>query len=147
MADEKKTTGETMSAELAEQEIARWAEDNDIDIVGAGFSDTDKLSLTMTKERLVKSMQRGFLSINDKGNFVYTVSQKSPAGFAGTSVEIVPPNGRAYMGIDNYKTQQMNHKIVAICSAMTGKDIGWFSNLYNTDYKVFTGIAQLFMSA
>ena len=80
MADEKKTTGETMSAELAEQEIARWAEDNDIDIVGAGFSDTDKLALTMTKERLVKSMQRGFLSINDKGNFVYTVSQKSLYG-------------------------------------------------------------------
>lgn len=145
---EGKATGAvTMSAELAEKEIMQWAENNDIDMIGATFDDNDKLALKMTKERLVKAMTRGALTVNDKGNFVYTVSDKSPDGWAGSVVEMSPPNGRAYMSIDNYKTSQLNHKIIAITSAITGKDIGWFSNLHNTDYKMFTGITQLFMSA
>lgn len=141
MADEKKVV---MSEELAMQEIERWAEDNDIDLFVTG-KDGEKL-LDASIPKLVKALQNGSLVLNDNGDLEYTVSAKSPEGFAGERLVLTTPTGAAYIAMDSYKEQQTVHKTLAIASAITGKDVNWFSRLSNVDYKIVNAIVGFFIA-
>ena len=88
MANEEK-----MSEGLAMQEIKRWADDNDIDLY-VTVKDGTKL-LDATAPKLIKAIRRGSLIVNDNCEFEYTVSDKSPEGYAGTKLVIEPVPGIA----------------------------------------------------
>lgn len=71
----------TMSEELAMDEVRRWADANDIDLT---VTDGDgKQVFDAEVSKLAAQVQCGRLVLNDAGEFVYTVSGKSPAGYAG----------------------------------------------------------------
>ena len=139
MANEEK-----MSEELAMQEIERWADDNDIDLY-VTVKDGTKL-LDATAPKLIKAICRGSLIVNDNCEFEYTVSDKSPEGYAGTKLVIKRPTSAAYMALDSYKDQQSVHKTFALLSSMTGRDVGWFAKLDNIDYKILNIITSFFIA-
>lgn len=134
-----------MSRELADKEILSWAEANDIDLTAEGMDSNTALLYSMIQDRMAKCFMAGSMLVNDNGNIVYTISDKS-SDDKGVQVEIKAPTGAAYMGLDNFKADQLYHKYTALASAMTGQDISWFSRLANFDHKVLIGFAQLFMS-
>lgn len=141
MSEEAKTT---MSEELALEEVKRWAEANDIEITAEGEDGAQKLDAAVPK--LVRAIRQGRLVVNDDDNFVYTVSESSPAGFAGEVLTFAAPTGAAYMGMDKFKGEQGFHRLMAVASAMTGKDVAWFSKLHNRDYKIVVYIAGFFIA-
>lgn len=133
-----------MSEELAMEEVRRWAEMNDIDLTVRNADGVQVMDAGVPK--LAAQVRGGRLALNDEGEFVYTVSEKSPAGFAGEKITFKTPTGSAYMAMDNYKDTQSVHKLMAFASAMTGKDVPWFSKLSNQDYKVVQNIASFFIA-
>ena len=140
MAEEKMV----MSEELAMKEIERWADENDIDLY-VNASNGEKL-LDATAPKLIKAICRGTLIVNDDGDFEYTISDRSPEGFAGTRLTIKTPTGAAYMALDSFKEHQGVHRTFAILSAMTGKDVSWFAKLSNIDYKILNFITSFFIA-
>lgn len=139
MAEELKIE---MSEEQAMAEIEKWAEENDIDLY-VKTSNGDLL-LDATVPKLVKAIQSGALVLNDDCEFEYTISRRSPPGFAGEKITLRTPNGAAYMAMDDYKEQQGVHRTMAIMSAITGKDVKWFGRLSNNDYKIVNYITSFF---
>lgn len=144
MAGEK--TENVLSEELAENEFSKWTDENDINVNTAGMNEQEAISFNLMKTRIIKAISKGLLIVNDNGNFEYTVSSRSPNGYAGDKVEILPPDGKAYMAVDNFKKDQNVHKSMAILSAMTGKDVSWFSKLANCDYKLFDAVVTFFIT-
>lgn len=132
-----------MSEELALAEVKRWAEANDIEITAEGEDGAQKLDAAVPK--LVRAVQQGRLVVNDNGDFEYTVSASSPAGFAGEVLKFAEPTGAAYLTMDKFKGEQSFHKLMGVASAMTGKDVSWFSRLGNHDFKVVMYIAGFFI--
>lgn len=132
-----------MSEELALGEVKKWAEANDIEITAEGDDGAQKLDAAVPK--LVRAVQQGRLVVNESGDFEYTVSASSPAGFAGEVLKFTAPTGAAYLGMDKYKGDQGFHKLMAVASAMTGKDVAWFSKLHNRDYKIVVYVAGFFI--
>ena len=133
-----------MSEELAMEEVRRWAEMNDIELMVRNAN--GDLVMDAAVPKLAAQERCGRLALNDEGEFVYTVSEKSPAGFAGEKITFKTPTGSAYMAMDKYKDTQSVHKLMAFASAMTGKDVSWFSKLANQDYKVVQSIAGFFIA-
>ena len=134
-----------MSEELAMEEVRRWAEMNDIDLEGG--SDEVKAAFESGTKRIVRAIRRGLLELSESGDFVYTVSARSPAGFAGEKIVLAAPTGKAFMAIDSFKQSEIFHRILAFASAMTGKDVGWFGRLSHTDFAIISDIVGFFMAS
>ncbi len=132
-----------MSEELAMDEVRRWADANDIDITSTNSEGKKVLDAAVPK--LARAVQSGRLVVNDSGDFEYTVSQRS-AGLSGEKITFTAPTGAAYMSTDSFNEQQSVHKTLAMAAAMTGKDIGWFAKLHNSDYKVVGYIVSFFIA-
>lgn len=143
MSEENKAKT-TMSEELAIAEVQRWADENDIDLTVT--NDDGKQVFDAAVSKLAAQVRVGRLVLNDAGEFVYTISGKSPAGYAGEQITFHAPTGAAYMGMDNYKDTQAMHKLLAVASAMTGKDVSWFAKLANGDYKVVQHVVSFFIA-
>lgn len=133
-----------MSEELALDEVKRWAELNEIDLTVKNANGEQVMDGAVAK--LAAQVLNGRLALNDSGEFVYTVSAKSPEGLAGEQLTFHAPTGAAYIGMDGYKDTESMHKLLAVASAMTGKDIGWFAKLANGDYKVVQNIVGFFIA-
>lgn len=140
MSEEAKTT---MSEELALEEVKRWAEANDIDLMVKSKDGEDVFDAAVPK--LVKCVQQGRLVVNDEDGIEYTISNKSPEGVAGEKIVLTAPTTAGYMAMDKYKDKENIHKMLALAAAMTGKDVAWFAKLHNTDYKVITIIVNFFI--
>lgn len=134
----------TMTEEVAVAEVRRWAELNEIDLTVKN-ADGEQVMYGEVSS-LAAQVRNGRLVVNNEGEFVYTVSGKSPTGYAGDQVTFHAPTGAAYMGMDTYKDTQTIHKMLAIASAMTGKDIAWFAKLSNSDFKVVQHIVSFFIA-
>ena len=143
MADEKTIA---MSEELAENEFARWAEENDINTDTASMNDDEKNSFDGMKKKVVKSISLGQTVVNDEGNLEITLGKNNPEGYKGSVLTFKAPSAQAYLGIDNFKANQNVHRMVAVMSAMTGKDISYFSKICNKDFKLFMVIATFFLA-
>jgi hypothetical protein len=79
-------------------------------------------------------------------NLKYTVSKLSPEGYAGDIVTITRPGGNAFAGMDNFKDRESIHKLHGFMSAMTGKEVKYFSKLDIADWKFFQAVSSLFLS-
>ena len=135
-----------MNEEAAEKEFERWAEFQGLEFDGLD----EKTAATVEtgfKKTLVKSLMKGSLIFNDDGNLEYTVSDRSPAGYAGEKVTITGMTGKVWMAMDGYKDTEQMHKIVAAASALTGKDHSWFARLSGKDFNLFASVVGLFLNA
>ncbi len=123
-----------MPRELAESEFAKWAEIHDIDGEENGKG----------KELLIKALENGSLVLED-GDFVYTISTRSPENCAGEKLRLVEPNVRAYMAMDGYKDTDSIHKAMAMASAVCAKPMRWFSDLAGSDWKIISVVLSFLL--
>lgn len=135
---------ETMSQELAEKEFADWAEEMGLDIEDDSRSEDDNIVFANAKKLFIKAVIKGNGVVDDEGNFIYTVSAKSPEGYKETAVKIGLPPPRAFVSNTKNDSNGMQ-RVLSIASGMTGKDTGWILNLALLDFKFFMGIAGLFL--
>lgn len=143
MADEKNVA---MSDDLAVTEFNRWAEENGIDVDTTSMNDEEKSTFDSQKRTIVKSIAKGQTVVNDNDDLEITLGAKNPEGYAGTKLVFKAPSAQAYLGMDNFKPNQNVHKMVAYMSAMTGKDIAYFSKIANADFKLFMAVATFFIT-
>ncbi len=134
-----------MSQEMAEKEFERWAEVQKLDISDLG--ETERKRIEGAKRRIIKAFMRGALVLDDDGSLEYTISERSPTGYAGETVRIGGMTGKAWMAMDTCKADEQIHQLMAVASALTGKDVSWFGKLASRDFLVFSNIIALFMNA
>lgn len=142
MDDSENKLGTTISEEIAEEDFTRWAEDMGLESDIENYSGNDETVFKNGKKLFIRAITKGNAVVNDDGNFVYTVSDRSPDGYKGTDVEIKLPPPRAFI---TQKDSDGMKRILSIASGMTGKDTGWFMKLALPDFKFFIGIAGLFL--
>jgi len=133
-----------VSKEQAELEFENWREACDIDFDVSELTEDQQALVAATKRRFIKAMCAGRLEVQDD-EILYTVSDKSPEGFAGKQIKIKNPGARLSLAMDGFKENQRAEKEIAGMSAITGQDVGFFRRLYTTDFNLLEGIMALFM--
>jgi hypothetical protein len=131
--------------ETAEAEFMRYCESNDFETDETAMNDDERESFADIKRRFIKCCREGRVEV-DGMNLKYTVSKLSPEGFAGDVVTIKRPGGNAFVGMDGFKDRESVHKLHGFMSAMTGKEIKYFSKLDIADWKFFQAVSSLFLS-
>jgi hypothetical protein len=131
--------------DTAEKEFERYCENNEFETDETEMTDEDKESFLDIKKRFIKCCMDGRVEV-DGSNLKYTVSKISPEGFAGDIVAIRRPNGSAFTSMDSFREKESVHKLQGFMSAMTGKEIKYFSKIDIADWKFFQAISSLFLS-
>lgn len=137
-------TEEKINKELAEKEFLDWCELNDIETDSSEMTDKEKAIFESARKSATKMLQKGRLIV-DGDKLEYTVSNFSPAGFAGEKLVIGRPSGNIYLALDGKNSGEM-HQINAAMSALVGKDTGWLAKLdAKADWAFLNRITQLFL--
>jgi hypothetical protein len=131
--------------ETAEAEFSRYCESNEIETDDTAMNDDEKESFADTKKRFIKCCREGRVEV-DGMNLKFTVSKLSPEGYAGDIVIIKRPGGNAFVGMDGFMDRESVHSLQGFMSAMTGKEVKYFSKLDIADWKFFQGVSSLFLS-
>jgi hypothetical protein len=148
MEEEKLSEGkkdDKFSRETAEAEFVSYCEANDIDCNELDMDEEDRKNFLPIKKRFIKACRQGRVLVNDT-KLEYTITKLSPFDASG-KVTINRPTGQAFMGMDGFKEQQSVHKLQGFVSAMTGKEVAYFSKIDIEDWMFFRNIATLFLSA
>ncbi|GHU13043.1 hypothetical protein FACS1894161_2540 [Spirochaetia bacterium] len=136
---------EKYAAETAAAEFISYCEANDIDHDESSMKTEDAEGFRQIKEHFIKACRAGRVIV-DETKIIYRVSERS-GNFAGDHVTINRPGGQAFMAMDGFKDNESVHKLQAFCSAMTGKEVRYFSKLDIVDWRFFRDISSLFLSA
>jgi len=131
--------------ETAEMEFVRFCENNEIEHDESKMTDEEKETFGEIKKRIIKACMKGRVE-TDGTSMVYTISDFSPSGFKGEKITIKRPQGNAYSAMDSYRERENVGRLHGFVSAMTGKDIRFFSKIDVSDWKFFNSVAQLFLS-
>ncbi|GHU66639.1 hypothetical protein FACS189447_07920 [Spirochaetia bacterium] len=134
-----------IDAATAENEFIIYCENNGIEYEEAGMNDDEKESFADIKKRFIKHCKQGRVEV-DGTTLKYVVSKLSPDGIAGETIKITRPSGAAFVGMDTFKDRESVHKLHGFMSAMTGKEVKYFSKLDISDWKFFQAVASLFLS-
>jgi hypothetical protein len=134
-----------IDGETANNEFIRYCENNDIDFDESKMTEEEKESFSDIKRRFIKCCMEGRVEVDGK-SVKYTVSGFSEKGFSGEIITIQRPNGNAFSAMDSFKDRENVHKLHGFMSAMTGKDLGYFSKIDISDWKFFNAISSLFLS-
>jgi len=130
--------------DTAVAEFERFCETNEIGYDESGMTAEDADAFKSLKERFLKACMKGRVEVDGR-NINYTVSSLSD-DFAGDVVTMKRPTGHAFMAMDNYSDKQSVHKLQGFVSAMTGKEVKYFSKIDISDWLFFRDVAMLFLS-
>jgi hypothetical protein len=131
--------------ETAELEYLRFAELWEIDDDVENMKEEDAESYGAQKAKVMNSIERGRLMINDEGILTYYFKEFDKVGCE--SVEIHRPGGAALMAMDRAKDRENIKKIFSSLAAMTKKDASFFSRMDGIDLKPFMAIYSLFLNS
>ena len=137
--------GNKIDRETAEAEFIRYCEINEFLHDELAMEDDEKESFSDIKQRFIRACMSGRVEV-DGNSLKYTLSKFSPEGFRGESVTIQRPIGNAFSAMDSFKDRESIHKLHGFMSAMTGKEVKYFSKIDISDWKFFQAISQLFLS-
>ena len=147
--DETKTTKKEF---VVAEDVAIASVDDWLESVGFVRPEDDELSeeeiksFKINKNTLVRAVKEGRLTFNDDDTAEYTISQKSAEGYRGNKLNIALPTGRFWTATDGYKDNQNMKKLQSCVSVLTGKDIGYFQNIFAGDWKVLQAVVIFFMN-
>lgn len=141
----RKKKEDKISQEAAEAEFISYCEANDIDHDELAMDEDDKKNFLPIKKRFIKACRQGRVMVVNGMKLEYTISKISPFDAEG-KVTINRPTGQAFIGMDGFKEQQSIHKLQGFISAMTGKEVAYFSKIDIEDWLFFRNIATLFLS-
>jgi hypothetical protein len=144
--DTAKNTKGKFSSDTALAEFISYLDANDIDHDKDSMTKEDLKGFEQIERHFVRACKDGRVIV-DGTKIIYRISERSSRDFTGENVTINRPGGQAFMAMDGFKEDQSVHKLQAFCSAMTGKEVKYFSRLDITDWTFFRDIASLFLSA
>ena len=152
MANETKTGADGSAASLskidketAEAEFDLFCDNNEIEHDEAAMNDDEKDSFSAIKKRFIKACMAGRVEVEGT-SLKYTVSSFAPEGFAGNVLTIKRPGGHAFAAMDGFKDDRSISKQIAFMSAMTGREMKYFSKIDGSDWKFIQDISTLFLS-
>jgi len=131
--------------ETAESEFIRFCENNEIECDESAMNEEEIETFSEHKNRIIKACMSGRVEV-DGTSMRYTVSKFSKEGFRGEVITISRPSGHAFSSMDSFKDRENIKKLNGFMSAMTGKDVAWFTKIDIVDFKFFNAMASLFLS-
>jgi len=138
MKESAKTT-----REVAEVEFNRFTEKMDLDVNTEGMSADDKRDFTLQKDRLVRCIEAGSLTIDEDGQPTYAPQR---AGSDVNAITFYEPTGASYIAMDRKKVGEDMGKLFATMADITKTSSGLFSKMQNADLKVCMSITTLFLA-
>lgn len=133
---------EVVSRDVAEAEFDRFCEEMDLDVDESVMDDDDRKSLAKARNKFVRAVMRGKLTVGNGGVPTYTYQ---PDGGDEVEISFPEPKGKAFLASDRGKKDQNMGKMFLIMAAMTGKPASIFSDMPNRDVSVCMAVAQLFL--
>jgi len=151
--DDAVTNGEDTAASdldlsLEELEFKNYCEANDFDCDEAAMEEDDRKDFVKIKKRFIKAIREKRAVVDGK-KVIYTVSENSPEGMAGTKITISRPNGRTLLAMDGYKDTMQQTKLAAYMAALCRiprNDIQKITGLDKKDHQFIQDIAILFLT-
>ncbi len=123
-----------------EQEFENWCNANELETDVSKMKEELVGAFEDLKKRFTKALKQQRLIVKGE-ELEYTLSKFSPDGFAGDKLIIKAPRGNAFIGTSDDSAK----KTMALMSAMTGKDIGYFGKLDIRDYLFLAGVVGAFL--
>ncbi|MFW6031048.1 MAG: hypothetical protein ACOC9T_00535 [Myxococcota bacterium] len=130
--------GEKVAAEVAEAEFQRFLDAMDLDHDEEGMDEEDLKSFQKEKARVVKAIQDGRMSIDEKGQPTFQPTDGEPITFR-------EPRGSTLMAMDSKKKNHDVTKLFATMAEMTKVPVQKFSKMPNRDLKVCLAVTLLFL--
>lgn len=134
-----------VAEEVCLKEFDDWCDSIGIDHDTNEMNEEDKEDFIKNRNTLIKACKKGRL-VFSAGKIEYTISDLSPDGFKGTTLEIGQPTGKIFTAMDNLKDTQSFKKLANVMSAITGKDVGYFDKLHAGDWRVLQVISVFFIT-
>lgn len=134
---------DTIALEVAMKDFDTFTEKMDLDFDTTGMDAEDLTAFNKQKNRILRSIQRGDLVINDNGEAVFT-----PANIKSKHKEAITfheRTGASLMAMDGKKKNHDVSKTYAIMGDMCGIHQGVFSSLVGGDIKVCEALFALLM--
>ena len=133
-----------VAAEVAEVEFNRFVESMDLDLDTAGMDAEDLTAFNSQKRKICIAIERGALTVNEKGEAVYTPqNERSKHSEAITFHE---RTGASLMAMDGKKKGHDVAKTYAVLADMCKVHPSVFSGLVGTDVKVCEALFALLMA-
>lgn len=146
LADNSGGAKVAITREVAEVEFDRFADTWDLDTDVAAMLDEDRDSFNPLKQRLVRKIMQGRLTVNEDGSeLTYTLSQ-AIGEVAQMTAKI--PTGGAILQFDKHKDRHNVAKLNAFMGSMCSCAPALFGQtMLGTDLKVMQAIATLFLAS
>jgi hypothetical protein len=144
-AENAAASGKKIDRKTAEEEFNRFCENNEIENIESSMEEEEKTTFNDIKERFIKVCCEGRAEV-DGTSLKYTISKFSKEGFKGEVVTIQRPGGAAYSAMDSTKDRENVKRLNCFLSAITGKEVSYFTKIDGKDWKFFNAVAQLFLS-
>lgn len=132
-----------VSREVAEQDFDRFVEEMDLDLDTAQMDQEDLTAFNRQKSRLLRSIERGHLVINDNGEAVLTPS--NPRSKHTEAITFHERTGASLMAMDSKKKNHDVAKTYAVMADMCKVHQSVFAGLVGSDVKTCEAIFALLM--
>lgn len=132
----------TVAKEMAESEFDRFVDSMDLDLDTAEMDPEDLTAFNKQKSRIIKSIMKGSLVINDNGEAVYTPGKKSKHQ---EPIVFHERTGASLMAMDSKKKGHDAAKTYAVMADMCKVHPSTFANLVGIDVKVCEALFALLM--
>lgn len=134
-------TENTVSKDMAFSEFERFTTAMDLDVDIAEMDQDDVKTFKEVRDQLIKSMMRGNLVIDEKGQPVFTPSGMPEAN----ALTFHEPTGGTLMSMDRRKVGEDISKMVIVMTEMCKTTDKVFSSMPNRDFKVCSAIVAVFL--
>lgn len=125
--------------EVAQKEFERWANAWRIEIEESELSEEDQESFNEQRRKVVKAIEKGYLTVSEDGAELVLDTDKGPVTFS-------EPKGAAYLSMDQHKNKNMASSF-GFMGSMTGTPAKFWSSVRGADVKIAQAITALFLAS
>lgn len=129
--------------EVAEAEFDRFVELMDLDLDTADMDAEDLTGFNKQKNRIIRAIQRGHLTVNEKGEAVY--APFNPSSKHKEAITFHERTGASLMAMDGKKKNYDVAKTYAIMGSMCKLHQNVFAGLVGSDIKTCEALFSLLM--
>jgi hypothetical protein len=131
---------QVVAREVAEAEFERFVDAMDLDVDESRMDVDDRKAYGDLKDKLLRAMEQGNLSVDDKGQLVYM-----PRAGKLEPITFREPTGASFMAMDTKKKDQNIAKMYALMADITGLDAKVFAQMPRRDLRICQAIVTLFL--
>jgi len=125
--------------EVAQNEFERWASAWRIEIDESELNEEDAQSLSEQRSKIVKAIERGYLTVSEDGTELVLNTNKGDVTFK-------EPTGAAYLAMDQHKNKNMASSF-GFMGAMTGTPAKYWSSVRGADLKIAQAVTAIFLAS